>query len=86
MLTEHACEGGDVDLPTVQILVDAGEGNPLERWSAARRDVTAILDERELVGIEIEIQDPDRYYQPSLFPIPPNHPAVAVYKAVRETC
>lgn len=50
VLIEHACEGGDVDLPTVRILVDAGEGNQLERWSAARRDITAVLDEHELAG------------------------------------
>lgn len=79
-----ACEGGDLGKPAVQILVDAGDNDPLERWSAARRDIMAVLDDLELSGVEIEIQDPDRYYQPSLFPILPKHPAVAVYKAVRE--
>lgn len=44
----------------------------------------AVLDDHELSGVEVEIYDPDRYYQPSLFPILPSHPAVAVYKAVRE--
>ena len=44
----------------------------------------AMLDDHGFSGVEVEIQDPDRYYQPSLFPIPPKHPAVAIYKAVRK--
>ena len=43
----------------------------------------AMLDDHEFSGVEVEIQDPDRYYRPSLFPIAPNHPAVGIYKAVR---
>lgn len=81
---DSACEGGDLGTPFVKVLVDAGDNDPLERWSAARRDIMAVLDDLELSGVEVEIQDPDRCYRPSLFPILPKHPAVAVYKAVRE--
>ncbi|KAL8825080.1 MAG: hypothetical protein Q9191_004630 [Dirinaria sp. TL-2023a] len=75
---------GNKSVPALHIIVDAGEANPFERWSAARRDVTALLDDHGFDEIEVEIQDPERFYQPSLFPIHPNHPAVSIYKSVRE--
>ncbi len=34
-----------------------------------------ILDEHELSRVEVEEQDPERYYQSSVFPIPPGHGA-----------
>ena len=76
--------GGDKKIPVLHISVDAGEGNPLERWSATRRDITALLDDRNFSDLEVEIQDEKRFYQPSLFPIHPGHAAVALYKSVRE--
>ena len=66
------------------ILVDAREGNPLQRWSAARRDITKDLGDNGLSELEVEIQDHARHYQPSLFPIHPDNKAVALYKSVRE--
>ena len=76
---------GDKVMPTLCIDVNAGGTNPMERWSAARRDLTAILDERNFSNVEVEIQDPERFYRRSLFPIDPNHPAVARYESVRDT-
>ncbi|KAL8827200.1 MAG: hypothetical protein Q9191_003334 [Dirinaria sp. TL-2023a] len=74
---------GDKKVPVLLILCDAGESNPLERWSAARRDITKDLDDNGLSELEVEIQDRARHYQPSLFPIHPNNKAVALYKSIR---
>jgi len=34
-----------------------------------------VLDEHELSRVEVEEQDPERYSQSSVFPIPPSHGA-----------
>ncbi|KAL8736940.1 MAG: hypothetical protein Q9181_002166 [Wetmoreana brouardii] len=75
--------GGDIPKPTLQIFIDVRDEDPLDRFSAVRRDVTAILDDVGLPAVEVEVIDAGRYYRPSLFPIHPNHPAVGVYRAVR---
>ena len=82
--TNYVPLDGDKKVPVVRILVNAGEGNPLEKWSAARRDITALLDDHGFDDLDVEIQDLNRFYQPSLFPIHPSHPAVTIYKSVRE--
>ena len=76
-------DGGKI-LPALYVHVDAGETNPIDTWSAARRDLTALLDERGHSDIEVEIQDPQRFYMPSLFPVRPDDPAVSKYESVRE--
>ncbi|KAL8701645.1 MAG: hypothetical protein Q9201_004802 [Fulgogasparrea decipioides] len=75
--------GGDIPKPTLQIFIDAGDEDPLGQLSAARRDITAILDDVGLPAVEVEVIDAGRYYRPSFFPIHPNHPAVGIYRAVR---
>ena len=74
---------GAKPVPALRILVEAGPGNHLASWSAARRDITNILDEFDFQGVEVEIQDPNRVYQPSIFATPPAHPAVNVFKTLR---
>ena len=70
-------------MPALYIDVDAAEGDNLESWSAARRDISNILEHRGYLNLEVEIQDPQRFYKPSLFAIHPTHAAVGVYKAAR---
>lgn len=74
---------GDKLRPTLLIEVDAGDTNPTERWSAARRDLKSLLQERGLEDFEVEIQDRNRFYMPSIFPIKPSHSAVARWESVR---
>ncbi|KAL8690290.1 MAG: hypothetical protein Q9218_004226 [Villophora microphyllina] len=73
----------DIGVPVLHISVDTMEENHLDRWSAARRDITAILDDHGFGNVEVEIQDPNRFYQPSIFPIHPNDPAVALFHTAR---
>ncbi|KAL9601262.1 MAG: hypothetical protein Q9219_002667 [cf. Caloplaca sp. 3 TL-2023] len=78
--------GGEIPIPVVRIIVDAQRGNPLQSWSAGRRDLMALLDRKGYPGdVQVEIVDPDRHYQPSLFPVHHKNPAVAAYKAMRHT-
>lgn len=56
----------------------------MARWCTARRETTALLDEHGLQELQVDIHDPKRYYQPSLFPIRPSHPAVALFNLVKD--
>lgn len=76
---------GDVPIPVLQILVDTDEaGDFVARWCTARREITPLLDDHDLQEQEVDIHDPKRYYQPWLFPIHPNHPAVALFNLVKD--
>ena len=71
-------------ISAVYIIVDFGESNRLNGWSATRRDVTTLLDNHDFEDVEVEILDSKRFFQSSLFLIFSNHPAVIIYKFVRE--
>ena len=70
-------------MPVLHIDVDAGQEHNLERWSAARRDISTILENNGYLNLEVEIEDPHRSYQPSFYAIHPANAAVRVYRAAR---
>ena len=75
-----------IDVDTSDFINHCDSTNPRTRkWSAALNDLITLLHSHGFPDIGVEIQDPERLYIPSLFPILPAHPAVAGYEAVRET-
>ena len=76
--------GGDTAVAVIRITINVGDNSPTDTWSAARRDVKALLIERALGDLEVELIDPARFYMPSLFPVAPTDPLVRVYEANRE--
>ena len=75
--------GGEKLVSVVQVGIDVRDDSPTDAWSPARRDVKALLIERGFGDLEVELIDPQRFYLPSLFPVSPRDPAVAVYEANR---
>ena len=73
--------GGDIPVTAVRIDIDVGNNSPTDAWSAARRDVELVLQERGFGDLVVELVDPKRFYQLSLFPVFPRDPLVAVYEA-----
>lgn len=75
--------GGEIAVTVVRISIDVRDHSPTDAWSAARRDVKALLIERGFGDLEVELIDPQRSYLPSLFPVSPKNPLVTAYEAKR---
>ena len=76
--------GGDKPRMTLVIHVDVQDNMLTTSWSAARRDIKDLLDEHGLTEIEVEIVDPQRFYQPSLFATSPVGPNAELYRRARD--
>jgi len=84
-LHADAASIGDEPISVWRILVDTDEaGNSTAHWCTARREITALLDDHGSQKLEVDVYDFKRYYQPSLFPIHPSHPAVALLNSVQD--
>lgn len=66
------------------INVDVGDDVSTVGWLPASRFLHNLLSERGYHGVCVEIQDRNRYFQPSLFPLSPGNEAVRSYEAVRK--
>lgn len=75
--------GGEIAVTVVRVSIDVRDNSPTDAWSAARRDIKALLIERGFADVEIELIDPQRFYLPSLFPVSPRDPLVTAYEAKR---
>ena len=65
-------------------MVDVDNDVSTAGWLPASQFLHNLLSERGYPGICVEIQDRKRYFQPSLFPLLPEDPAVHSYEAVRK--
>ena len=66
------------------INVDVGDDVSTVGWLPASQFLHNLLSERGYRGVCVEIQDRNRYFQPSLFPLSPGNEAVRSYEAVRK--
>lgn len=76
--------GGDVQVPMLIINVDVGDEVSTTGWQPVTRFLHDLLSKRGYHGVCVEIQDRNRYFQPSLFPLLPGDLAVKSYEAVRK--
>lgn len=84
-LHADAASIGDAPIPVLQVLVETNEASDsTTRWCTARREITALLDDHGFQELEVDIYDPKRYYQSSIFPIHPSHPAVVLFTSVQD--
>ncbi|MCJ1347409.1 hypothetical protein MMC31_005634 [Peltigera leucophlebia] len=76
--------GGNVQVPTLIIDVDVGDDVSTAGWLPASQFLLNLLSKCGYPGVCVEIRDSRRYFQPSLFPLSPEDPAVHSYEAVRK--
>lgn len=76
--------GGDLQVPMLIINVDVGDQISTTGWQPAGLFLHNFLSKRGYRGVCVEIQDRNRYFQPSLFPLSPGDSAVKSYEAVRK--
>ncbi len=76
--------GGDVQVPMLIINVDVGDEVSTTGWQPVSLFLHNLLCQRGYRGVCVEIQDRNRYFQPSLFPLSPGDSAVKSYEAVRK--
>lgn len=75
---------GTNEVAALHVWVDFPDNAQSHEWSPAKRAIKALLEDTGLDGVEIEIFDPQKAFMPSLFPIDPQDPHIAVYEAFRE--
>ncbi|KAI4158436.1 MAG: hypothetical protein LQ342_007434 [Letrouitia transgressa] len=76
--------GGDQPKPVLIIDVDATSIPDKQEWSAARRDLWDLLASKNLGDFDVEIYDPHRRYNPSLFPVKSDAPNALLYQKIRQ--
>ena len=75
--------GGQIGVQTLLIVVNIPYEDQNPHLSPARRACQAILEEHGLDGLEVELVDHSRVFNPSQFPVLPNDPHVIAYKTIR---
>ncbi|KAL8735420.1 MAG: hypothetical protein Q9166_000966 [cf. Caloplaca sp. 2 TL-2023] len=73
----------DIEQLALHIVVDAQDKQSTLRWQEASQTMEQTLRDHDLYNMTVEIQDPERTYQPSWFPIQSGHKAVPFYESIR---
>lgn len=76
--------GGDIQVPTLIINVDVCDDVSIVGWLPASGFLDDLLSKSGYRGICMKIQDRNRHFQPSLFPLSPGDSTAKSYESVRK--
>lgn len=75
---------GDIKRPGLLVWVDIKDAVSAASLSAARRDISDLLEQNGLGDLIVDIQDPQRFYLPLIYPIQATDPHTILYRNARE--
>ncbi|GIC91428.1 uncharacterized protein Aud_007871 [Aspergillus udagawae] len=76
--------GGDTPVNLLRVILLAADDHP-RRFGPAKDDLTRLLNERGITDMFVEIVNIDLCFQPSLFPMPPDHGLVVGFEEGKQS-